>query len=171
MVRTGKSPVDGEGSFKKLNKQYANDEKQGNRTPNLTLEGDMLAEDSFKWKFTKDGIEIGVFKDNQVDKADGHNKHFSRKGNLPKRRFVPKKSQRYIKDIRDEIKDIIKENESEIVRDRRADAGTTTPSRPTQQEEARLPDEDTQGTGFEIDDFLSDDVITQLLRDEFRNGS
>ena len=46
-VRRGFSPVKGYGSFPLLNKEYAKEEKGGDRNPNLSLEGDMLYEYGF----------------------------------------------------------------------------------------------------------------------------
>lgn len=110
-LQDGDSPVVGE-SFPTLNKQYAKDEKGGDRTPNLDLDGDML--NALTFKNTDDGIKVGIFKSSELGKADGHNK-FSRSNNnrIPQRRFIPKPSQSFDPEIRREVKRIIKENESE----------------------------------------------------------
>lgn len=101
----GNSPVQGE-SFASLSPKYADKQKGGNRTPNLELDGDLL--DALIYRKSGDGIEIGIFQSSQVDKADGHNK-FTRSNNnrIPKRRFIPKPSQNFDKDIRQGIKDIV----------------------------------------------------------------
>lgn len=112
-VEQGKSPVSGESKFKKLNKKYAKDQKHGNTTPNLELEGDLL--DSLTFKNTKQGIEVGIFKSSEVPKADGHN-NFSGKSRLPKRRFIPGESQTFKRGIKSEINQIIQENEREPTR-------------------------------------------------------
>lgn len=85
-VSSGKSPVAGRGAFDRLNKQYADDKKGGNRTPNLELEGDLL--DSLEFTTTSTGIEVGIFDSNEAPKADGHN-NFSGLSKLPTRRFIP----------------------------------------------------------------------------------
>lgn len=96
-VAKGRSPVKGE-FFPKLNKEYAEDFKQGDRTPNLQFDGDML--EAIEYTVLQ-GSEIGwgySDKNAQSDKADGHNQ-FSAKskkaiwanGNpkLERRRFIP----------------------------------------------------------------------------------
>jgi hypothetical protein len=85
-VSSGRSPVGGRGSFDKLNRQYAEDMKGGNRTPNLELEGDLL--DSLRFESTTGGIEVGIFNATEQGKADGHN-NFSGRSKLPTRRFIP----------------------------------------------------------------------------------
>ena len=84
-VSSGRSPVAGR-TFDKLDPNYANKYKGGNRTPNLELEGDML--DSLEFELTSTGIEIGIFDEEQQGKADGHN-NFSDDSKLPTRRFIP----------------------------------------------------------------------------------
>ena len=104
----GKSPVAGRGSFKKLNKEYAGEQKDGNTTANMELEGDML--DALLSKNRKgDKIEIGIFKAKEQGKADGHN-NFSGKSTLPTRRFIPNEKERFKKRIRTGIKTIINDN-------------------------------------------------------------
>jgi len=105
-VSRGSSPVNGLGSFKRLNKDYAKDQKGGNTTANLDLFGDML--DSLTFKNTAKGIEVGIFKSSEVPKADGHN-NFSGKSTLPLRRFIPKDGEDFKKQIEDGIKDIVDE--------------------------------------------------------------
>ncbi len=86
----GKSPVEGLKKFKILSKDYADDEKGGNRQPNLNLDGDMIA--SIDFKKTDTGIKVGIFDSNEVDKADGHN-NFSGKSKLPMIRRTPRATQ------------------------------------------------------------------------------
>ena len=85
-VSRGNSPVAGRGAFQRLNKEYADNEKGGNRTANLELKGDML--DSLEFELTSRGIEIGIFDSDEQGKADGHN-NFSGDSKLPTRRFIP----------------------------------------------------------------------------------
>ena len=108
MIGSIKSPVAGE-RFRKLSKKYADAEKQGNRTPNLRLEGDML--EALKFESTDDGIEVGVF-GSEAQKADGHNKFTGRKNNTPKRRFIPTTKQTFKKSITSEIERIQRQYEN-----------------------------------------------------------
>ncbi len=103
-VARGNSPVEGEGKFRRLNKTYATDQKGGNRTPNLDLEGDML--DSLTHEITGDGIKVGIFRTSEVPKADGHN-NFSGESKLPTRRFIPDASQDFKSSIKTGITRII----------------------------------------------------------------
>lgn len=109
-VAEGKSPVSGE-SFKRLSKKYADEEKLGDRTPNLELEGDMLSSLKFE-KRKGDAIEVGIFSSREVPKADGHN-NFSGDSSLPRRRFIPKDDQEYKRDIKSGIKRIVRQFERE----------------------------------------------------------
>ncbi len=102
----GKSPVEGLKKFKILSKDYADDEKGGNRQPNLNLDGDMIA--SIDFKKTDTGIRVGIFDSNEVDKADGHN-NFSGKSKLPQRRFIPDESQTFDDKIMNEVKSMANE--------------------------------------------------------------
>lgn len=107
-----KSPVTGR-SFKQLSKSYRDFKKsKASPIPNLELTGDML--DAFKFREKRNGIEIGIFNEKQAQKADNHNKFSakSKKTNVPKRAFIPKKGEsNYRPDIRKEILNIVKEFE------------------------------------------------------------
>lgn len=89
-VGDGRSPVTGQ-QFKQLSKPYADDEKGGRRTPNLDLEGDML--NSLIFKPTKNGVEVGIYDDDQAIKAFGHITGFEGHpwldGVAPARPFIP----------------------------------------------------------------------------------
>jgi len=101
----GESPVSGEGRFKTLDKDYAKEQKGGNRTPNLRLEGDLLeALDSRNNSGNQ--ITIGIMKDSQMGKADGHC-NFSGESKLPKRRFIPEEKQTFKQPIMRGIKEIL----------------------------------------------------------------
>lgn len=97
----GRSPVKGE-VFPKLNKEYADQFKLGDTTPNLQLEGDLLqaieynvlSGDDISWGYSDGSTE--------ADKADGHNqfspaskKAIWANGNpkLDKRRYIPESNQ------------------------------------------------------------------------------
>lgn len=106
-LQDGESPVSGYGKFKKLNKEYADKMKNGDRNPNLELFGDML--DALKYESRKGSeIEVGIFKSKEVPKADGHN-NFSGDSQLPLRRFIPDENESFKKDIESKIKTIIQD--------------------------------------------------------------
>lgn len=114
-IERGFSPVAGEGQFKQLNKEYANEEKGGRRTANLQLEGDL--KDAIQFRPSVEGIVFGNFIAAQKDKADGHNQHSAKAkawarsfpdDPFPKRRYIPKGSQKFREGIEREIKDIVK---------------------------------------------------------------
>jgi len=110
----GESPVSGE-AFKSLSKKYADKEKNGNRKPNLNLEGDLW--DSIEAKFDGNKLLVGVFDANEVPKADGHN-NFSGESKLPKRRFIPDEDQNFKPSIMRKINILIDERrETEQDRD------------------------------------------------------
>ena len=108
-VGEGKSPIAGQGNFKKLSKTYANEEKSGDRLPNLDLFGDML--DSLKFKDAGDGIEFGIYNKKQAIKAYAHNTGFEGHPVLEspslKRQFIPDKGQKLRRDITQGIEQII----------------------------------------------------------------
>lgn len=98
------SPVTGR-EFKKLSKQYAEREHDGDRTSHLELEGDLL--DSIK--VTPIGSKIRATVDeSEQPKADGHN-NFTGKSKLPRRPFIPdeKRGEDFRSSIKKGIKEII----------------------------------------------------------------
>lgn len=95
-VSSGRSPVEGRGAFQKLDIEYAIREKGGNRTPNLELQGDML--DSLTFENIASGVEVGIFVEDEQDKADGHN-NFSGESRLPTRRFIPSPTENFNRTI------------------------------------------------------------------------
>jgi len=110
-VSDGKSPVEGEGTFKKLNKDYAKKEKFGDTNPNLDLTGDML--DNLVVKPNKGKIEVFVEGGTSLmrGKVEGHNQHDSGLDHpLPRRRFIPDEKQKFRPAIMRTIKDILQEN-------------------------------------------------------------
>lgn len=110
-VGSGKSPVSGQGSFKKLNKEYAKDQKGGDTLPNLDLFGDML--DSLKFKVTDKGIEYGIYDKKEAIKAYAHNTGFEGHPYLEseslKRQFIPNKGQKLKREIVSGINEIIED--------------------------------------------------------------
>lgn len=107
-AQSGVSPVSGRGKFKQLTKGYADSKKGGDRTPNLTLENEMLESiDAFKLRGNTMRVTVD---ESQQDKADGHN-NFSGKSSLPERRFIPnaKDGETFKSFILDGIAEIIRE--------------------------------------------------------------
>lgn len=163
-VATGRSPVEGEGKFKRLQKDYADEEHGGRRTAILELEGDMLAALKSQNK-RGDKIEIGI-KGSQAPKADGHNqiseeaKAWAKRTDRTqyKRRFIPDEKQVFKKRIRDGVNEIlagykvIEEEPTETRTIRRPEVQATTPN----------------NTSVASNDFFSDDIIESLLEDAFR---
>jgi hypothetical protein len=90
-IGEGKSPVAGVSAFKKLSKPYADEEKMGDRLPNLDLHGSML--DSLKYKIQGDKVIVGIFDGDQAIKAYGHITGFEGHpwldGVAPVRKFLP----------------------------------------------------------------------------------
>jgi len=77
----------------------------------MELHGDML--DALKYK-TKGGVvEVGIFDDDQAQKADNHNKFSSASKTtaVPKRQFIPneEEGQTFKRDIISEIERILEE--------------------------------------------------------------
>ena len=96
----GKSPVTGE-KFQELSKSYADAQKNGDVTPNLDLNGDMLR--SMQLKVEADGITVGIFDKDQAKKAYNHNQGDT----LPQRQFIPDKGEAFAADIMEGIIEII----------------------------------------------------------------
>lgn len=109
IVGDGNSPVEGYGSFKRLTEDYANEEKGGDRSPNLELEGEMMR--ALDWRVEMDEIKIGFFDKEQAIKAYGHNTgmkgHPWLDGVAPVRRIIPDKGENFNKDILSGVGDII----------------------------------------------------------------
>lgn len=159
----GVSPVRGEGRFKRVDAEYAQDEKSGVRTANLELEGDL-----------KDSLiaepEAGSFiafghRGGEVPKADGHNqlstkaKRWANEIDFPRRRYIPDNSQKFESTITNGISRIIEGYKSNEVSslddlDLFAGSGTTT-------------DVTTGITTSVGQDLFDDDVIDLLLTDAF----
>lgn len=109
IVGDGNSPVEGHGAFKRLTEDYANEEKGGDRSPNLELEGEMMR--ALDWRVEMDEIKIGFFDKEQAIKAYGHNTgmkgHPWLDGVAPVRRIIPDKGENFNKDILSGVGDII----------------------------------------------------------------
>lgn len=107
----GKNPITG-GKFKQLSKKYADKFHGGDRTARLKLSGDMQA--ALGWENTKNGIVFGIMDDDQVPKADQHNKLSGLEGTAPKRRFVPDENQNYTSKIMNGVYDIVDKYKEDI---------------------------------------------------------
>lgn len=143
------SPVGKRGQFKKLNKEYAREQKGGNETPNLELDGDML--DALVSQNRRGSeIEFGIFKSKQVGKADGHN-NFSGDSKLPTRRFIPDEDENLKRDIEQKIKATIAEFQE--TQTQRQDIGLLQDIE-QQAIESGIALSDILGTNF-LDDFLN----------------
>ncbi len=111
MVGDQKSPINGEGKFKPLSKDYKEFKQSevGNKLANLELNGDLMS--SVDYEIAGSKIKVGVF-GSEAPKADGHN-NLSGKSSLPQRRFLPDKSQEYVSSVQKEIDRIIADAKSE----------------------------------------------------------
>jgi len=105
-----KSSVSG-GKWKKtLSPEYKKQKKKvAPGIPNMELTGDML--DALTFKPYRDGVEVGVFDREEALKAENHNKFTarSRKTKVPERQFIPRKDQKFKKEILTELKTLAKE--------------------------------------------------------------
>lgn len=79
---------------------------------NMELTGEML--DALTYKVKDGKIEVGIFDYDQAQKADNHNKfsQASRGTKLPPRQFIPRKDEKFSRDIISEINQIIEENKN-----------------------------------------------------------
>lgn len=79
---------------------------------NMELTGDML--DSLTFKTNGKKIEIGIFDYNEAQKADNHNKFSgaSKGTNVPQRQFIPRKGEKFSRDILSEINQIIEDKKN-----------------------------------------------------------
>ena len=115
-VEAGHSPVKGQGDFKKLNAQYAKQQKNGDTTSNLDLHGDMLnALTSEAVGRNKIKVEI---KGEQAIKAYAHNTGFKGhkllgKKNL-RRAFIPNPNELFDKSIMKGLQELINEKLDEV---------------------------------------------------------
>lgn len=102
-----RSPVK-DGSFKKNKKRTKG--KKGSGGPSRLFEsGDMRA--SITFEEFRDGIEFGIFEQEQANKADNHNKNSaaSKKTLVPRREFIPKEGQTFREPILNRIKKLVSE--------------------------------------------------------------
>lgn len=110
-IADGVSPVEGQGSFKKLSKHYAEEEHGGDKTPILDAHGDMLQ--ALTYKIVGNKIKVGIFDKAQTAKSYGHNTGFKGhkylEGKAPKRQFIPDEKQTLLKDIMAGVGDITDE--------------------------------------------------------------
>lgn len=109
-VADSHSPVTGR-KFKQLNEEYAEREKNGDRDANLDLFGDML--NSLEYKVKRNGIEIGIYDEDQAIKSYAHNTGFKGHPVLAdkglKRQFIPNKGENFTKSVLSGVRDVIEE--------------------------------------------------------------
>lgn len=106
-VSNATSPVAGKGAFKILNKEYADNQKGGNRKANLELDGDML--DALEFRTTSSGVSVGIFDEDEAKKGFNHNQGDT----LPRRQFIPESGELFKRSIQSGVNRIIKDSESE----------------------------------------------------------
>lgn len=113
MIGEGRSPVYGT-KWKGLSKIYKRRklEEGGKPIANLELSGDLL--DALEAKVRRVGpigvVEYGIFDQDQVDKADGHN-NLSGNSSLPLRRFVPGPGEGFADRIQSRVDQIVADAE------------------------------------------------------------
>lgn len=149
-TRSGNSPVSGE-KFPRLSKAYADEEKGGNRTPNLRLSRDMV--NSLNYKVSGTTVEVGVFDSAEKPKADGHN-NFSGASKIPQRRFIPGEDQNFKKQITSKINKIIRGEKETPKKEKKAE-DRRRPVQPTT--EAQVTTD--LDLGFDIDKFIIDTIL------------
>ena len=176
-VGKGKSPVSGEPkNFKILNPIYAKKEKQGNKTPNLQLEGDLLRDDLDAIGLSDvDVVRVGHFKEKTADtegeKADGHNQHtvkaqiWAQSKGFPRRRYIPSESQTFNADILTKVENIIKPykvtDKKSLVEDEIEDIINSLKKGGPK---VTVVADNEEITAVSLDDVLSDDFIEALIR-------
>jgi len=173
-LRDGVSPVNGEGRFSYLDKDYAKREKGGVRTANLELEGDL--KDSLKAVPSGDNFIKFGHEGNQVPKADGHNQlsnkaqTWARKSGLDKRRYIPAENQKFSADITSEISKILRSFKqttgNSIFLDALEDA-VLVGGLDSQTSSTTPPAKREVGDFVTIDNFFDDDILDLLLEDAF----
>jgi hypothetical protein len=111
IIGEGKSPVTGR-KFNQLTEKYSDKQKQGDRTPNMDLDGDML--DSLDYKVKKGILEIGWFDEDQAAKAFGHTTGFEGHpwldGKVKPRPLIPDDDEDFSNEIMEGIREIIEEH-------------------------------------------------------------
>lgn len=168
-VGNGGSPVENEpDKWLKLKKDYAKKVHGGRRLPILEVEGDLL--EALKAEVL-DGNKIKIsIEGTEAPKADGHNqiseeaKQWAARTDRAqyKRRFIPDERQGYKQKIENKIDRILdgyRERPSEITRE----VGTRTLPLP-ELDQPEAPER----IVTEIDDFFSDEIIEELLREAIR---
>lgn len=109
LLADGHSPVKGAGDLSKLTTKYADNQKDGDRTPNMELGGDLL--DSLTYEADAYGVKIGTWSDKQAIKAYGHITGFKGHpwldGKVEPRKLLPSDKEQFVQDIQDGIQMII----------------------------------------------------------------
>jgi len=103
------TPVAGAAFKKTLSKDYKKRKASAGLGTKANLEFTGSMTEKLTYKQTDTGIEIGVFKDKDAAKADGHN-NFSGQSKLPRRKFLPQEGDQYKSTIKQQVEDIIFEH-------------------------------------------------------------
>lgn len=107
----GFSPVKGVGGLALLSDKYADEEKGGDKTPNLELNGDMLS--SLTYENDAYSVKIGIWDEDQAIKAYGHmtgmEGHPFLDGKVPVRKLLPRDREKFTDEIQEGIDLIIEE--------------------------------------------------------------
>lgn len=107
-VGGGLSPVTGK-RFKSLDQEYADEEKGGDKLPNLELEGDMLG--ALNYRIDGNEIIYGITDEDQAAKAYGHNTgmkgHKFLENKVPVRKFIPNPDEQLRLEIRNGINNLL----------------------------------------------------------------
>jgi hypothetical protein len=110
LLGDGVSPVTGKG-FKALSKKYADDDKGGDTTANMELEGDMLS--SLTYEADPYSVKIGIWDEDQAIKAYGHTTgmkgHPWLEGKVAERKIIPGAKESFAGTIQDGIDLLIEE--------------------------------------------------------------
>ena len=163
-VSSGRSPVQGEGRFRILDSDYAENQKGGVRTANLELEGDLL--NDFDVLPTRgSNLRIG-HTGSQTPKADGHNqlstkaKNWASQNEFPKRRYIPDDNQKFTRSIERGIRDIIS--------DFRVNAPAEEITFREEIVEGEVIADEVPTSRVTVNELFSDDIINALLADALR---
>ena len=109
MIGEGRSPVTGQ-KWKNL-KTKALIEEKGSKLSNMDYQGDLL--DALEYKVEKGALYVGWWDEDQAAKAYGHTTgmegHPWLDGKAPVRKLIPNTKENFTGEIREGIKDIIKE--------------------------------------------------------------
>lgn len=111
LLGDGVSPVTGTAFTNKLKQKYADQEKGGDNTPNMELEGDMLS--ALTYEADEFSVKIGIWEPDEAIKAYGHNTGFEGHpwldGKVKPRKLIPSPKEKFASVINEGIDQIIQE--------------------------------------------------------------